>query len=251
MSGIIKGKRYRPATLFAGVRAVIGAALPGFKPYMALFGCSDEVNTSVDAERVRAFGTNNGVFTTRMIGSQVFFHQIMVAASTGHHSNVFEVNVHIGVDETAEGLGAYGSIVGRDGKKRDCCGALAHVLKDLSTKPDERPSISQYVDGEVYLDFLSTLKFRIIPRRQEILDAEDCMSAITRVNLEVQIAELTRQLRKYLSASPKRGPMFVFGTVSYNRRKEKDLISLEHMAMIKGGEDRDVRRIDLNYSSIV
>ena len=132
MPGIIMGQRYGPATLFAGVRAAIGAALPGFKPYMALFGCSDEVNTSVDAERVHAFGTNNGIFTTRMIGSQVFFHQIMVAASTGHHSNVFEVNVHIGVDESAEGPGEYGSIVGRDGKRRDCCGALAHVLKDLS-----------------------------------------------------------------------------------------------------------------------
>ncbi|RJR41115.1 MAG: hypothetical protein C4576_18485 [Desulfobacteraceae bacterium] len=232
MPEVIKGKRYEPAALYDGVRAGIDAALPGFKPYMALFGCSDEVNTSVDAERVRAFGMNNGVFTTRMIGSQVFFHQIMVAASTGHHSNVYEVNVHIGVDETAEAQAAYGCILGRDGKKRACCGALAHVLNDLLAKPDERPSISQYVEGEVYLDFLSTLKFRIIPRRQEIIDAEDRMVAITRVNLEVQIAELTRQLRKYLSASPETGPMFVFGTISYNRRKGGDLISLEHMAMV-------------------
>jgi len=69
------------------------------------------------------------------------------------------------------------------------------------------------------------------------------MTAITRVNLEVQIAELTRQLRKYLAASPKTGPMFVLGTISYNRRKEKDLISLEHLAILTGGEDGDVRRI--------
>jgi hypothetical protein len=240
---LIKGKRYRPAAFFAKVRAAIGEALPGFKPYMALFGCSDEVNTSVDAERVGAFGTNNGIFTTRIIGSQVFFHQIMVAASTGHHSNVFEVNVHIGIDGTMEGPLAYGSLIGRDGKKRDCCGALAHVLKDLSEKPAEKPSISQYVDGEVYLDFLSTLKFRIIPRREEILGAENRMTAITRVNLEVQIAELTRQLRKYLAASPQTESMFVFGTISYNRRKQKDLISLEHLTMITGGTDGEVKRI--------
>jgi hypothetical protein len=166
-----------------------------------------------------------------------------VAASTGHHSNVFEVNVHIGLEETAGKPAVYGSLVGRDGKRRDCCGALAHVLRDLSEKPDEKPSISQYVDGEVYLDFLSTLKFRIIPRRKEILDAKDRMIAITKVNLEVQIAELTRQLRKYLGTSPETGPMFVFGTISCNRRKKKDLISLEHLVMITGGSDRDVRRI--------
>jgi hypothetical protein len=240
MTSIIKGAQYRPGALFERIRTIIHANLPGFKPYMALFGCSDEINSATDSERVEVFGKHSGVFTTRTIGSQVFFHQIRVAISTGHHSNVFEVNVHIGEYQDENGQKAFGRLIGRDGHERTCCGALAHVLEDLHLHPDETPSISQWIDGEVYLDFLSTLKFRIKPHQDEILRSPNQMIAITHMNLDAQLEELKRQLQKCVATEPSALPIVLFGTISYNRTKKPDLLSLERFLLITGNRSEDV-----------
>jgi hypothetical protein len=195
------------------------------------------VNAATDLIRYNIFGIYGGFFTTRAIGSQVFFHQIRVGVSRGHHSNIFEVNVHIGEMEE-DGKMVMGALIGRDGVKRACCGALSHLIDDFRTKPDEIPSISQTVDGEVYLDFLGTLKWRLKKHQQDILAAPVPILAITHKNLEVQINELIRQLRKVIAREPELAPMFVYGTISYNHINDDDEESIEHLLIIHGsGED--------------
>jgi len=237
---IVKGKQYTPRALFTKVRREIHAKAPRFIPYAALFGCSDEVNSAADLERFAAFGTHGGIFTTRIIGSQVFYHQIKVALGTGHKTNVFEVNVHIGEEKDARGRVAYGHITGRDKRRRACCGALTHVLEDFRTHPREKPSVSQHVGGEVYLDFLGTLKFRLKQYRSEILSAGNPIMAITRRNLDAQVAELAVRLRNDIAEHPKDGPFFVYGTISYNHTRGADRLSLEHFLMITGPGPADV-----------
>jgi hypothetical protein len=202
--------------------------------YPALFACSDEVNAETSGFRTAVLGQYGGFFTTRMIGSQVFYQQIQVALGQGHSSNFFEVNAHVG--ETIEG-GArrYGQLVGRDGVARATCGALGHVLHELRTRTDE-PSVSQVVDGEVYLDFLGTLRLRLQPHRERILSSPDPVLAITRVNLEVQVQELTRQLRRALEKGLATAPVFVLGSVSFNHASSLDEGCLEHFAILEGPE---------------
>lgn len=230
---IQKGKQYGGEYLFRAVRDRIHAERPDTRPYLALFGCSDEVTGSADAIRASVFGGYGGIFTTRVIGSQIFYQQIKVAISKGHRSNVFEVNVHIG-EMSENGRLVYGQLVGRDGQMRNTCGALAHVLEDFREKPDEALSISQMVDGERYIDFLGTLKIRLKSHQSEILAAEVPAIAITRMNLDVQIAELIRQLQKILAVEPGLAPLFVYGTIAYNRTTQPDTKSLEHFYVLDG-----------------
>lgn len=229
---ITRSREYSPDHLFRCVRDTIHSRYPAMSLYMALFGCSDEVNGTTDTVRAGVLGGYGGIFTTRMIGSQIFYHQIKVAISRGHRSNVFEVNVHIG-EHPDNGKRTYGVLVGRDGHKRACCGALAHILEDFQKHPDEKPSISQTVDGEQVLDFLGTLKFRLKPHQAEILAADDPMLAITRINLEAQVRELIRFLRKMGADDP--SPEFVYGTMSINRTESPDTETLEHFYLLDPG----------------
>ncbi|OGH56239.1 MAG: hypothetical protein A3G34_06020 [Candidatus Lindowbacteria bacterium RIFCSPLOWO2_12_FULL_62_27] len=239
-----KGAEYDADYLFRNVRDAIHALHPETTPYLALFGCSDEVTGSADAVRTGVFGGYGGIFTTRVIGSQIFYQQIRVAISRGHRSNVFEVNVHIGESEEA-GRRTYGSLIGRDGRKRSACGALAHVLEDFQTKPDEELSISQTQDGERHLDFLGMIKFRLKPHQAEILKSPDPMMAITRKNLEVQTAELVRHLQKMLASDLGAGlaPVFVYGTLAFNRTVQPDTESIEHFYMLEGNAPDQLRNL--------
>jgi len=239
ISDIKKNQRYSAGKLFSEVHKIIRVCRPDITPYVALFGCSDEVNAATDSVRFNIFGKYGGVFTTRTIGSQIFFHQIQVGVSRGHHSNVFEVNVHIGEMEE-HGKIIVGELIGRDGVKRHCCGALAHIIEDFQNMPDEKPSISQSIDGEVYLDFLGTLKWRLKPHQQEILAAPIPILAITHKNLEVQINELIRQLHKVIAKDSTLAPMFVYGTISYNHIGRDDEESLEHLSLITGPNKDDM-----------
>lgn len=239
---IEKGKEYGPEYLFRSVRDRIHAIHPEINPYLALFGCSDEVTGSADAIRANVFGGYGGIFTTRVIGSQIFYQQIKVAVSRGHRSNVFEVNVHIG-DMEENGRRVHGFLVGRDGQKRATCGALAHVLEDFQKNPNEILSVSQTVDGEQHLDFLGTLKFRLKSHRSEILFSSNPVMSITKKNLEVQILDLIRLLQKMLAADPDLAPMFVYGTIAYNRTVQPDTKSLEHLYLIEGAAAGDVKSL--------
>lgn len=239
-STLVKNRRYDAGYLFSEVHRIIRELRPDVKPYLALFGCSDEVNAATDLIRHNVFGGYGGVFTTRAIGSQVFFHQIKVAVSRGHRSNVFEVNVHVGEMEE-DGVTVVGELIGRDGVRRHCCGALSHIIEDFHDMPDEQPSVSQTVDGEVYLDFLGTLKWRLKPHRKDILEAPVPILAITRRNLEVQIAELKRQLHKVVAKEPDLSPIFIFGTISYNHVGRGDEESIEHLSMVHGPGPKDVK----------
>lgn len=242
IANLKKNQRYSAHYLFTEVYNIIHGLRPALTPYLALFGCSDEVNAATDLIRYTVFGKYGGFFTTRTIGSQVFFHQIKVGVSRGHHSNVFEVNVHIG--EMAEhGKITVGELIGRDGAKRHCCGALAHIIEDFQKMPDEKPSISQTVDGEVYLDFIGTLKWRLQPYRQEIMAAPVPILAITHKNLEVQIHELIRQLQKIVAQEPVLAPFFVYGTISYNHIGQDDEESLEYLSIINGPDKKDMEII--------
>lgn len=232
---IEKSKEYSGEYLFRNVRDQIHSTHPEINPYLALFGCSDEVTGSADAVRANVFGGYGGIFTTRMIGSQIFYQQIKIAISRGHRSNVFEVNVHVG-EMLENGRKIYGTLIGRDGNKRATCGALAHVLEDFCRNPDEVPSVSQTVDGEPYLDFLATLKFRLKPHIPKILSAEDRVLEITKTNLDVQIRELIRQLQKTLANEPSLAPMFVYGTIAYNRTTQPDTESIEHFYVLEGDQ---------------
>ena len=236
--GLEKNQRYSAEKLFAEVHKTIRDHRPDMTPYLALFGCSDEVNAATDLVRFNIFGKYGGVFTTRTIGSQIFFHQIKVGVSRGHHSNVFEVNVHIGEMEE-HGTIILGELIGRDGVKRPCCGALAHIIQDFQSMPDEKPSISQSIDGEVYLDFLGTLKWRLKQHQQEIVAAPVPILAITHKNLEVQINELIRQLHKVIAKDSALAPMFVYGTISYIHIDRADEESLEHLCLITGPNKDD------------
>ena len=230
-----KGKEYSGEYLFRNVRDQIRSIHPEVNPYLALFGCSDEVNGAADAVRASVFGGYGGIFTTRIIGSQIFYQQIKIAISRGHRSNVFEVNVHIG-EMIENGRKIYGTLIGRDGNKRATCGALAHVLEDFHQNPGETPSLSQTIDGEVYLDFLATLKFRLKPHVSKILAAENPRLEITKSNLDVQVRELIRQLQKTLANDPSLAPMFVYGTIAYNRTAQPDTTSLEHFYSLEGDQ---------------
>jgi hypothetical protein len=238
ISDLKKSQRYSAEKLFAEVHKIIRGYRPDITPYLALFGCSDEVNAATDLVRFNVFGKYGGVFTTRIIGSQIFFHQIKVGVSRGHHSNVFEVNVHIGEMEEG-GKTILGELIGRDGLRRHCCGALAHIIEDFKNMPDEKPSISQTVDGEVYLDFLGTLKWRLKQHQQEILRAPVPILAITHKNLEVQINELAIQLHKVIAKDATLAPVFVYGTISYNHFGRDDEESLEHLSLITGPHKDD------------
>ena len=214
---------------------MIHSSHPEINPYLALFGCSDEVTGSADAVRANVFGGYGGIFTTRIIGSQIFYQQIKVAISKGHRSNVFEVNVHIG-EMIENGRKIYGTLIGRDGNKRATCGALAHVLEEFRENPEATLSITQTVDGEDHLDFLATLKFRLKPHIAHILAAENPALEITKKNLDVQIQELIRQLQKMLAKEPALAPMFVYGTIAYNRTNQPDTKSIEHFYVLEGDQ---------------
>lgn len=116
--------------------------------------------------------------------------------------------------------------------KRATCGALAHVLEDFCRNPEEVPSVSQTIDGESYLDFLATLKFCLKPHIPKILAAEDRVLEINKTNLDVQVRELTRQLQKTLANEPSLAPMFVYGTIAYNRTTQPDTESIEHFLRV-------------------
>lgn len=241
---IRKGKEYCAEYLFQNMRDWIHAIHPETVPYLALFGCSDEVTGVADSVRAGVFGGYGGIFTTRVIGSQIFYQQIRVAISRGHRSNVFEVNVHIGESEE-NGHRVYGSLVGRDGRKRSACGALAHVLEDFQTKPAEELSISQTQDGEQHLDFLGMIKHRLKSHRSEILKSPEPMLAITRKNLEVQTRELIRHLQKMLGSKLVAGlpPVFVYGTIAFNRTVQPDTESLEHFYVLEGAAPDQLRKL--------
>lgn len=228
-----KGKEHSGEYIFRTVRDYIRSIDSSINPYLALFGCSDEVTGSADAARASVFGGFGGIFTTRIIGSQIFYQQIQIATSRGHRSNVFEVNVHIG-EMIEDGHKVYGALVGRDGHKRATCGALANVLDDLHNNPSETPQISRTEDGEVYLDFLGTLKFRLRPHFKEILAAENPVMAITKINLDVQVHDLIHQLQRIMTKDPSYAPMFVYGTIAYNRVAQPDTKSLEHFYALHG-----------------
>ncbi|MBI5481092.1 MAG: hypothetical protein HY906_19700 [Deltaproteobacteria bacterium] len=231
---LVRGTRYHAEPLYRAVHDFLLAGWPRVALYPALFACSDEVNAETAGFRTAVLGQYGGFFTTRMIGSQVFYQQIQVALAQGHSSNFFEVNAHVG--EIVEGSARrYGQLVGRDGVARATCGALGHVLEDLRTRIDE-PSISQTVDGELYLDFLGTLRLRLLPHLERILSAPDPVLAITCVNLEVQVQELTRQLRRALAKGLAAAPVFVVGTISFNHAGSLDEGSVEHFAVLEGPE---------------
>lgn len=238
-----RGKEYDGEYLFRYVRDRIHSIDPKVSPYLALFGCSDEVTGTADSMRANVFGGYGGIFTTRVIGSQIFYQQIKVAISRGHRSNVFEVNVHIG--ETEEnGRRVYGALVGRDGTRRAACGALAHVLEDFQTKPDEPISISTKTqDGEQHLDFLSMIKFRLKSCRSEILKSPEPMLEITKRNLEIQTKELCRHLQKMLATDTGDGlvPVFVYGTIAHNRTTQPDTESLEYLYLLEGPRPDQLR----------
>lgn len=242
LADLEKGRRYSAGELYANIHGMLRDRRPDITPYLALFGCSDEVNAATDLVRFDTFGRYGGVFTTRTIGSQIFFHQIQVAVSRGHHSTVFEVNVHIGETEE-KGTAVLGELIGRDGARRHCCGALAHILDDFKNMPDEKPSISQTVDGETYLDFIGTLKWRLRPHREEILAAPVPILAITRKNLEVQIDELVRQLHRVIAKNFIPAPLFVYGTISYNHSGKDDEESIEHLSLVTGPDKSDIEHL--------
>jgi hypothetical protein len=139
-----------------------------------------------------------------------------------------------------DGQMVVGALIGRDGVKRYCCGALAHLIDDFRNMPDEIPSISQTVDGEVYLDFLGTLKWRLKKHQQEIMAAPVPILAITHKNLEVQINELIRQLHKVIARGQASAPMFVYGTISYNHINDDDEETIEHLSIIHGANAEDI-----------
>ena len=236
---IEKGGEYGAEYLFRVVRDRMHAAHPQLQPYLALFGCSDEVTGEADSARSSVFAGYGGIFTTRIIGSLIFYQQIQVATSRGHRSNVFEVNVHIGEVEE-NGRRIYGALVGRDGQKRSTCGALAHVLEDFRANPDEVLSISKMTDGEKHLDFLGMIKFRLKPHVDQILRAANPVLAITRKNLEVQTHDLIQHLQKTLTKDPDLAPFFVYGTITYNRTMQPDTESLEHFHILEGGDPKDL-----------
>jgi hypothetical protein len=234
---LVRGRRSHAEPLYRAVEECLRSGWPRVPLYPALFACSDELNAETAGFRASVLGQFGGFFTTRMIGSQVFYQQIQVALAQGHSSNLFEVNAHVG--ETVEGeVRRYGQLPGRDGVARPTCGALGHVLHDLRTRTDE-PSVSQVVDGELYLDFLGTLRYRLQPHRERILSAPDPVLAITYANLEVQVAELIRQLQRALAKGLAAAPLFVVGSVSFNHAGELDDESLEHFVVIDGPEPGD------------
>ena len=229
---IVRGTRYNAEPLYRAVHDCLRSGWPGVTLYPALFACSDEVNAETAGFRTAVLGQYGGFFTTRMIGSQVFYQQIQVALGQGHSSNLFEVNAHVG--EIVEGATRrYGRLVGRDGVARATCGALGHVLHDLRTRTDE-PAVSQVVDGERYLDFLGTLRYRLQPHRERILSAPDPVLAITYANLEVQVQELTRQLQRALAKGLATAPIFVLGSISFNHAGDLDAECLEHFLVLEG-----------------
>jgi len=231
-----KGFRYSPEDIYSSIVDSIMLLQNGFKPHLAFFGCSEEVNAESEIIRHKIFDRFGGIFTTRMIGSQVFYHQLKVSVSRGHTSNVFEVNVHIGeIKENNQII--YGHLIGRDGKQRATCGALCHILDDFVQKPDEQLSISQSIDGELYIDFIATIKFRLRPHIEYILNAENRFLAITYKNLEVQMNELIRQLQKILFQNPEKGPMFAIGTFSFNRNDQTDKQTIEYLYMLKTAQE--------------
>lgn len=241
---IEKSREYSAEYLFRNLRDRIHSLHPEMSPYLALFGCSDEVIGTADAIRANVFGGYGGIFTTRVIGSQIFYQQIKVAVSRGHHSNVFEVNVHIGELEE-NGRKVYGALIGRDGMKRSTCGALAHVLDDFQNKPDEQLSISENQDGEQHLDFLGMIKFRLKSHQSEILKSPSPMLEITKRNLEVQTKELIRHLQKMLAADGGAGmaPVFVYGTIAYNRTIQPDTEALEHFYLLEGSRADQIKNL--------
>ena len=241
-SPIKPGKEYDPEYLFRTVRDRIHSVHAGIDPYLALFGCSDEVNGSADSTRAGVFGGYGGIFTTRIIGSQIFYQQIKVATSRGHRSNVFEVNVHIGEIEK-DGRRTYGMLIGRDGQKRATCGALAHVLEDFQKRPDDELSISMTDGEEKHLDFLAMLKFRLKPHVAGILSAPDPIQEITRKNLDVQIKDLVRHLQNMIAADKTLAPLFVFGTISYNRTTQPDTNSLNHFYILERENPKGARSL--------
>lgn len=232
MAGLKRGQRSAATEFYPALRRELERRRPGFVPRPALFGCSDEVNSAADAARHDALGREGGIFTTRLIGSQVIYHQLAVAVSRGHRSNCFEVNVHLG-ERARDGRLVHGELTGRDGETRACCGALAHVLADFRTAPAAAPSVSQVVNGETVLDFLGTIKFRLNPFRDEILADPEPMPAITRRNLTVQVGELVRHLRTLAAADPDLLPAFVIGTIAWNR-DAGDEESLESFLLLTG-----------------
>jgi hypothetical protein len=235
---LVRGRRFHAEPLYRAIDELFCTRWPGLPLYPALFGCSDEVNAETAGFRSVVLGRHGGFFTTRMIGSQVFFHQIQVALAEGHGSNVFEVNAHVGEVEEG-GVRRYGTLLGRDGAPRATCGALAHVLHDLRHRADEPPSVSQVVDGEIYLDFLGTLRFRLQPHRAEILAAPDPVLAITHTNLLVQVRELRRQLERSLRQGRARPPLFVIGSISFNHAGYLDEETLEHFIVLHGPDEAE------------
>ncbi len=228
-----KGREYDPRYLFEAIRDRIAFESPGFEPFLALFGCSDEVQSATDEMRASVFSSHGGIFSTRIIGSQIFYQQVKVALGQGHRSNVFEVNVHIG--ETREGgRVTRGRLCGRDGVERPTCGALTHVVEDFRAYPDETPSISSTENGILFIDFLGSLKYRLHARRAEILAAESPIESVTRMNLEVQVRELVGVLERFLAADPSLGPLYVLGTVTVNRVEMPDTEILERFLKMDG-----------------
>jgi hypothetical protein len=55
---------------------------------------------------------------------------------------------------------------------------------------------------------------------------------ITKLNLQVQVNELTRQLQRLIANDPSVAPMFVYGTIAYNRTAQPDTTSLEHFYVV-------------------
>lgn len=230
-----KGRQYCSEFLLQKIRDRIHSVHPDIMPFLALFGCSDEVNSTATAIRQNVFGGYGGIFITRIIGSQVFYQQLKVATSRGHRSNIFEVNVHIG-EMQEEGQTVMGQMMGRDGSIRPTCGALAHVLEDILEHPDALVSISKTEADKMYLDFLGTLKFRLNAVAADLLASECPMLTITQKNLEVQVNELVKQIQRLLKDDPSLAPLFVYGTITYNRMEEPDTESLEHLYVIEGPE---------------
>jgi len=219
--GAVLGRRYPAAAFFAALDGLLTRQLDGHPLWYALFTCSDEVNSRVGAARQRQFGDPHGIFTTRVIGAQVFAQQVAVAAHSGHASNVYEINIHLSL-AVAGDSDCYREVIGRDGVRRAFCGALGHILNDFR-KHAAGPTAARLTDpGD--LDLLGTLAARLLPDRDAILSAVDPFFAITHRHLEVQVASLAQLLRRMndLSRSD-----IVLGTITWNRTEDPDLVSLE------------------------
>ncbi len=242
MTSIVKSREYSSDYLLQHVRDVIHASHPNLTPFLALFGCSDEVNSGAASVRQSVFGGYGGIFITRIIGSQVFYQQLKVATGKGHRSNVFEVNVHIGEMEE-NGQRVLGKLIGRDGQVRPTCGALAHVLEDFMERPDEILSVSKTEADKLYLDFLGTLKFRLNTIKIDLMVAENPMLTITQKNLEFQMRELVNQLRRILTDNPAQAPFFAYGTITCNRTEQPDTESLEYFYRIEGGAETQIHSL--------